>query len=76
MGNRISEIRRAAKVSQLVLADELGWSQGRWSNYESGRRVPGLAESRAIVGCFLGIVVPAHWMTFSRQRQTSLRRLE
>jgi putative transcriptional regulator len=50
MGNRISEIRRAAKVSQLVLADELGWSQGRWSNYESGRRVPGLAESRAIVG--------------------------
>lgn len=49
MGNRISEIRRAAKVSQFVLAEDLGWSQGRWSNYESGRRVPGLSESRAIV---------------------------
>ncbi len=49
MGNRISEIRRQAKVSQVVLAEELEWSQGRWSNYESGRRVPGLSECRAIV---------------------------
>lgn len=47
--NRISEIRRAAGISQLALVDQLRWSQGRVSNYESGRRVPGLAECRAIV---------------------------
>ncbi|QMV65170.1 helix-turn-helix transcriptional regulator [Pseudomonas berkeleyensis] len=47
--NRISEIRRAAGISQLALVDQLRWSQGRVSNYESGRRVPGLTECRAIV---------------------------
>lgn len=47
--NRISEIRRAAGVSQLALVEQLRWTQGRLSNYEAGRRVPGLAESRAIV---------------------------
>lgn len=47
--NRISEIRRAAGISQLALVDQLRWSQGRLSNYEAGRRVPGLAECRAIV---------------------------
>lgn len=47
--NRISEIRRAAGISQLALVEQLRWSQGRVSNYESGRRVPGLAECRAIV---------------------------
>ena len=46
--NRISELRGKAKISQIALADELGWSQGRLSNYESGRRVPSLADSRAI----------------------------
>lgn len=45
--NRISELRGRA-VSQALLADRLGWSQGRLSNYESGRRVPSLADSRAI----------------------------
>lgn len=46
--NRISELRGKAKISQITLADLLGWSQGRLSNYESGRRVPSLADSRAI----------------------------
>lgn len=47
--NRISEIRRAAGISQLALVEQLRWSQGRVSNYESGRREPGLTECRAIV---------------------------
>lgn len=51
MTNRISVLRRSARphVAQLALAEQLGWSQGRLSNYEAGRRVPGLAECRAIV---------------------------
>ena len=47
--NRISQLRRSAGIAQLALANELGWSQGRLSNYEAGRREPGLAECRAIV---------------------------
>lgn len=47
--NRIAEVREAAKVKQCKLIQALGWSQTRVSNYEAGRRVPGLAESRAIV---------------------------
>lgn len=46
--NRISH-HRGKHISQAVLACELGWSQGRVSNYESGRRIPSLADSRAIV---------------------------
>jgi len=48
--NRISEIRRQANLTQLALAGVLGWSQGRLSNYEAGRREPRLQECRAIVG--------------------------
>lgn len=48
--NCISVLRRRANIAQLALATELGWSQGRLSNYEAERRIPGLAESRAIVG--------------------------
>lgn len=47
--NRISELRGKV-VSQTDLAVALGWSQGRLSNYESGRRIPSLADSRAITG--------------------------
>lgn len=46
--NRIAELRASAAVSQVALAMALGWSQGRLSNYESGRRVPSLADSREI----------------------------
>lgn len=48
--NHISDLRVKAKISQIALAELLGWSQGRLSNYESGRRVPSLADSRAITG--------------------------
>lgn len=47
--NRIAEVREAAKVKQRELIQALGWTQTRVSNYEAGRRLPGLAESRAIV---------------------------
>lgn len=47
--NRIAEIREKAQIKQGDLISALGWTQSRVSNYESGRRVPGLAESRAIV---------------------------
>lgn len=47
--NRIAEVREAAKVKQCELIQALGWTQTRVSNYEAGRRLPGLSESRAIV---------------------------
>ncbi|MDG9925454.1 MULTISPECIES: helix-turn-helix transcriptional regulator [unclassified Pseudomonas] len=56
--NRISELRRGAGVAQLALANELGWSQGRLSNYEAGRREPGLAECRAIVRALVRLGAP------------------
>ncbi|MGK8440708.1 helix-turn-helix transcriptional regulator [Ectopseudomonas hydrolytica] len=47
--NRIAAAREEAGIKQRDLIKKLGWTQARVSNYESGRRVPGLAESRAIV---------------------------
>lgn len=47
--NRIAEIRSAAGITQAQLCGQLGWSQGRMSNYESQTRTPTLADSRRIV---------------------------
>lgn len=47
--NRIAVVRQRAGIKQRALVVALGWTQGRLGNYEAGRRVPGLAESRAIV---------------------------
>lgn len=55
--NRISELRASGSISQAALADVLGWSQGRISNYESGRRVPSLADSRAITAALNAVGV-------------------
>lgn len=71
--NRISELRASASISQAALAEALGWSQGRISNYESGRRIPSLADSRAItaalnavgVKCALDDVFPVGKTTLS-----------
>ena len=49
MMNRIAVVRERAGIKQRALIEVLGWTQTRVSNYEAGRRVPGLAESRAIV---------------------------
>lgn len=56
--NRIAEFRARARIKQNVLAAAIGWEQGRLSNYEAGRRVPSLNDSRAIVRALnhLGVV--------------------
>lgn len=46
--NRIADHRERAGIKQRELVLTLGWTQTRLSNYESGRRIAGLAESRAI----------------------------
>lgn len=64
--NNIASLRRRAGIKQGELAERLGWSQARLSNYESGRRLPGLFESRQItaslkalgVNCELDDVFP------------------
>lgn len=65
--NRIRTIREGAGILQVALYTELGWPQSRMSNYENGRRKPGLAECRLIVDalnklgarCTLDQVFPA-----------------
>ena len=65
--NRIREVREAADILQVSLYSELSWPQSRISNYENGRRKPGLAECRLIVDalnklgarCTLDQVFPA-----------------
>lgn len=47
--NCISLVRKRASIKQRDLVAALGWTQGRLCNYENYRRIPGLAESRAIV---------------------------
>ncbi len=47
--NRIASTREEGGIKQCELVAALGWTQTRVSNYEAGRRTPGLAESRAIV---------------------------
>lgn len=47
--NRIADVREEAGIKQRDLIKQLAWTQARVSNYESGRRVPGLVECRAIV---------------------------
>ncbi|PHR17866.1 MAG: transcriptional regulator [Sphingopyxis sp.] len=47
--NRIKHLREKRQVTQSALRKELGWTQPRIANYESGIRTPGLSESREIV---------------------------
>ncbi|VVO54789.1 hypothetical protein PS876_00476 [Pseudomonas fluorescens] len=47
--NLIAHHREKAGVKQRDLVVALGWTQARVSNYEAGRRTPGLAECRTIV---------------------------
>jgi putative transcriptional regulator len=46
--NRIACLRKEAQIKQRDLGELLGWTQTRLSNYESGHRMPGLSECRAI----------------------------
>ncbi|MDU7382255.1 MAG: helix-turn-helix transcriptional regulator [Enterobacteriaceae bacterium] len=47
--NLISEYRKRANVSQLALAQKIGWNQPRLANYETFVRTPSLTDSRKIV---------------------------
>lgn len=47
--NRIVELRKTKRITQIELADTLGWKQARLSNYENSRRTASLDDSRAIV---------------------------
>jgi transcriptional regulator with XRE-family HTH domain len=40
MTNRISQYREGAGLTQQQLAGAAGWTQGRWSSYETGDRSP------------------------------------
>lgn len=47
--NLISNYRKQASISQLALAQHIGWNQPRLANYESNLRTPSLEDSRRIV---------------------------
>ena len=65
--NRIREVREAAGIKQVDLYSRLMWRQSRLSNFENGRRTPGLHEARELVAalnalgasCDLDSVFPA-----------------
>lgn len=46
--NNIARLRKEAQIKQRYLGQVLGWTQARLSNYESGNRMPGLSDCRAI----------------------------
>lgn len=48
--NLISHYRKKANISQLALAQQIGWNQPRLANYESNLITPSLEDSRRIVG--------------------------
>lgn len=64
--NNISAVRKKVGLTQLQLADILGWKQSRIGNYEAGVRTPDLRSCRLIVmalnrqgaGCTLDSVFP------------------
>lgn len=47
--SNLRKIREAVKVSQTVLADKVGCTQGAIGHYESGRRQPDLKMCRQLV---------------------------
>lgn len=55
--NLISHYRKKANISQVALAQHLGWNQPRLANYESNLRTPSLEDSRLIVGALKSLGV-------------------
>ena len=47
--NLIAQYRKKGNISQLALAQQIGWNQPRLANYESNLRTPSLEDSRRIV---------------------------
>ncbi|MEE6042031.1 helix-turn-helix transcriptional regulator [Avibacterium paragallinarum] len=48
--NNLSKIRESIGITQKQLAIAFGCNQPRIANYESGHRIPSLANARKIVG--------------------------
>lgn len=49
MRNNIKQIRRERGMTLAALAEFIGWSAARLSNYENGLRHPSLNDCRLIV---------------------------
>lgn len=54
MANSIAKFRKAVGLTQKEAADKLGWSQGRWSGYETGYRTPDADDIRDILSVLHG----------------------
>ncbi|MAI64767.1 MAG: transcriptional regulator [Alteromonas sp.] len=52
MRNKIKHFRREQGMTLASLADMIGWSAARLSNYENGIRQPSLNDCRLIVSNF------------------------
>jgi HTH-type transcriptional regulator, competence development regulator len=52
LGKRIAELRKELKLSQYALAEKLGFSRGKLSNYEQGTREPDYETLEEIANFF------------------------
>lgn len=52
LGKRIAELRNKMGLSQYELADRLGFSRGKLSNYEQGQRQPDYDSLQKIADFF------------------------
>ncbi len=50
--NRIAHYRKKAGLDQQALAKAAGWTQGRWSSYETGDRSPRPEVVNEIIAAF------------------------
>lgn len=70
--NRIANYREKAGLTQKQLAEAAGWTQGRWSSYETGDRSPRPEVVNQIISAFalLGVKVTFEKL-FGEQGQTA-----
>lgn len=60
MGDKLKEVRKAAGLSQMQLAEAVGCHQKDISRYESGQREPGalmLKKMAQALGCSMDALV-------------------
>lgn len=59
MNNLIGTHRKKAGLTQVQLANSVGWNQSRWSNYERVDRTPDVDDAREIARAFAlsGVIV-------------------
>ena len=56
--NNLRTIRKKQQITQTDLATACGWSQGRLSHYEKGRRQPSIEDAKEIVRGLISLGVP------------------